>query len=511
MKYHLYSYNGLSGLRKIEESHVVFPFIFQETLQSLQENPKICIDITTLVHYLRSNRGDRYPALFNLRAITEETMVIIDEEIANEAVSVFPLVFFDVIPYEATQKPAEQLPVPPRFLWNRSPIYTYEKSSELDLILEYAKEKSIPIATFSQATGSAKDEYEKLNKTASMAIVDLTSVSRAIESNKSIIYTVELLFNMLPNICVIAEASQIDNILTYFPLYFKGWSPIRTLLPDLREEEKAKPDIERIKRITDLEKDALDAFFSFFNHNLIGHRYFKERLRHSIKNFVALNKVKEQKVLSVFLYGASGIGKTEVARLLASGLHEDCYLAKINFQNYSSQDALNSLIGSPAGYIGCDHGELSDKIGKTKVGILLCDEFDKTTRPVFLFFLELLEEGRFTDSMAREYDLDGFIIVFTSNIRTKNEYEQRIPPELQTRFDLVCEFETPNLDEKKEFLELLLSKAKDRHKNQFDQFTMTEEDKKFLMGFDCTGLTALRDIKRVFNNRLMDLFESKGL
>ena len=64
---------------------------------------------------------------------------------------------------------------------------------------------------------------------------------------------------------------------------------------------------------------------------------------------------------------------------------------------------------------------------------------------------------------------------------------------------------------KKEFLELLLSKAKDRHKNQFDQFTMTEEDKKFLMGFDCTGLTALRDIKRVFNNRLMDLFESKGL
>ena len=164
MKYHLYSYNGLSGLRKIEESHVVFPFIFQETLQSLQENPKICIDITTLVHYLRSNRGDRYPALFNLRAITEETMVIIDEEIANEAVSVFPLVFFDVIPYEATQKPAEQLPVPPRFLWNRSPIYTYEKSSELDLILEYAKEKSIPIATFSQATGSAKDEYESLIK-----------------------------------------------------------------------------------------------------------------------------------------------------------------------------------------------------------------------------------------------------------------------------------------------------------------------------------------------------------
>ena len=71
---------------------------------------------------------------------------------------------------------------------------------------------------------------------------------------------------------------------------------------------------------------------------------------------------REQKVLSIFLYGESGIGKTEVARLIANGLQDKCYLAKINFQNYSSQDALNSLIGSPAGcYVGCEHGELSDK------------------------------------------------------------------------------------------------------------------------------------------------------
>ena len=79
------------------------------------------------------------------------------------------------------------------------------------------------------------------------------------------------------------------------------------------------------------------------------------------------------------MYGESGIGKTEVARLIANGLQDKCYLAKINFQNYSSQDALNSLIGSPAGYVGCEHGELSDKIKKSKVGVLLCDEFEKTT------------------------------------------------------------------------------------------------------------------------------------
>ena len=113
--------------------------------------------------------------------------------------------------------------------------------------------------------------------------------------------------------------------------------------------------------------------------------------------------------------------------------------------------------------------------------------------------------------MAREYDLDGFIIVFTSNIQTENEYKQKIPLELQTRFDLVCEFEQPSIDEKRQFLELLLEKAKNRHSEAFSKFEMTSDDKSFLLGFDCSNLTALRDIKRVFNNRLVDLFEKKGV
>ena len=130
---------------------------------------------------------------------------------------------------------------------------------------------------------------------------------------------------------------------------------------------------------------------------------------------------------------------------------------------------------------------------------------------MFLFFLELLEEGCFTDSMARQYDLDGFIIVFTSNIQTQKEYEEKIPLELQTRFDLVCEFETPTVYEKREFLELLLEKARQKYPEPFAKFTMTEADRKYLLEFDYSNITALRDIKRIFNNRLMDLFEAKDL
>lgn len=117
---------------------------------------------------------------------------------------------------------------------------------------------------------------------------------------------------------------------------------------------------------------------------------------------------------------------------------------------------MNSLIGSPAGYVGCNHGELSEKIQKSKVGVLLCDEFEKTTRPVFL---ELLEEGRFTDSMAREYDMDGYVIIFTSNLLTKQSIEKLFLLN-QTRFDLVCEFEKATRAEKTAFLDLLLERAK---------------------------------------------------
>ncbi len=154
---------------------------------------------------------------------------------------------------------------------------------------------------------------------------------------------------------------------------------------------------------------------------------------------------------------------------------------------------------------------MSDKVKKSKVGIVLCDEFEKTNRPVFSFFLELLEEGKFTDSMAREYDLDGYILVFTSNLQNETEYKKIMPPELQTRFDLVCEFQEPSYHEKTKFLDLLLEQAESKFSEQFSQIQMTSEEKQKLYDFDYSSLNALRDIKRLFNNRLMDFFSTKGL
>ena len=258
----------------------------------------------------------------------------------------------------------------------------------MNKIVRYAEVNNIPIATFSRANGDLEKEFEQFNSSYKLAILDLTSMSYAIEANKALIYLLEQFLNNMPNIKVIAQTKQIDILLKYFPLFFDGQEAMCKLIPELSDLDQEKLEENKLIKVTDLQGELFDNFIQCFNHNLIGHQYFKERLQYVLKNFLMLNRAEEQKVLSIFLYGKSGIGKTEVARLFANGLQDKCYLAKINFQNYSSQDALNSLIGSPAGYVGCEHGELSDNIKKSKVGVLLCDEFEKTTRPVFSFFLE---------------------------------------------------------------------------------------------------------------------------
>lgn len=513
MKAHtLFTYRNLGELRRIQEKQEVFPFGFGDTKKQIKASPKITIDISALVYFLQIEKSNILSVYINFIGMTNETVIIAEESVSQSAMEILPFLLSNTSSFFPDEggcpEQAEPVVINPQ---QRRKIYKYNNTAELDQIVQYSIEHGIPIATFASANGGLRQEFEQFNKTTELAIMDLTSVCYAIEDNKALIYALEQLLTGWPNVKVIACTPKVDTLLKYFPLFFNGQEPVSKLLPDLPELGGELPEESSIAKVTDLGPDAFSSFIEEFDHNLIGHSYFKERLRYALKNFIALNKVKEQKVLSVFLFGASGIGKTEVARLMANGLLKDSYLAKINFQNYSSQDALNSLIGSPAGYVGCNHGELSEKIQKSKVGVLLCDEFEKTTRPVYSFFLELLEEGRFTDSMAREYDMDGYVIVFTSNIPNEAEYKKNIPPELQTRFDLVCEFEEPTPAEKAQFLGLLLEKAIVKYPEKFSAYEITDADKRALFDFDYSGITALRDIKRVFNNRLMDLFTQKGI
>ena len=166
----------------------------------------------------------------------------------------------------------------------------------------------------------------------------------------------------------------------------------------------------------------------------------------------------EQPILSLFLLGPSGVGKTETARILGKLLAPNETLPKISFANYSSKDSLNSLIGSPRGYIGSEEGELALKIGASHMGVLLIDEFEKADPSVWNFFLDLLETGSYTDSQGNKHALNGYVIVFTTNA-SRDHVNKIFPPELLSRFNLKVEFKQLTSEDKHEFVRRYIANA----------------------------------------------------
>ena len=230
-------------------------------------------------------------------------------------------------------------------------------------------------------------------------------------------------------------AKDIVNVLYYY------FDEVKSL------EKEFGIDKRTITNIVDIDDTTLTKLEEHLNKHLFGNRKFKIRLLQELKRFRLFNKLGERKIFSAFVCGPSGIGKTLTAKLLHDCLAPEESYIKINLGNYSDHSALSSLIGSPRGYIGSSKGELSGKINESKSTIILIDEFEKASQEVHNFFLELLADGRFTDSQGREYDLNKYIIIFTSNI-SENDFQTKISPELRSRFDLVYRMVLLNDEEK---------------------------------------------------------------
>ena len=233
-------------------------------------------------------------------------------------------------------------------------------------------------------------------------------------------------------------ARDIASVLYY---YFDGIESLEKLFGiDSRE----------ITNIVDIKDQRIEALEGYLQSHLFGNEKFKTRLIQELKRFRLFNKLGERKVFSAFVCGPSGIGKTLTAKLLHDYLAPGEPYIKINLGNYSDHNALSSLIGSPRGYVGSSKGELSSKIEASKSTVILIDEFEKASREVHNFFLEALADGRFTDSQGREFDLNKYILIFTSNI-TEADFQVKVSPELRSRFDLLYRMVLLKLPEKSQY------------------------------------------------------------
>lgn len=233
-------------------------------------------------------------------------------------------------------------------------------------------------------------------------------------------------------------------------------------------EDQTMNSEKKPKRLIDLEDPEVEALLNQFASNLIGQDEFKSDFRKQVKIFRLFNSIGEQPILSLFLIGPSGVGKTETARILSKLLAPEEPLPQINFGNYSSKDSLNSLIGSPRGYMGSEEGELTMKIERSKSGVILIDEFEKGDSAVWSFFLDLLESGKFTDSQGEEHDLNGYTMVFTSNT-PRTDVRAVFPPELLSRFNIKVEFSPLSDKEKKTFVSRYITSVAEKYRSRVDE------------------------------------------
>ena len=249
--------------------------------------------------------------------------------------------------------------------------------------------------------------------------------------------------------------------------------------------------------IVDIKEDFFEKLMTSIQYELVGHNKYKSMLEDELRKFRVFNKLGYQPIFSTLIMGKSGIGKTELARILHRNLSPIEPFIKINFGNYSDQNALNSLIGSPRGYVGSSKGELSDKLANSKSNVILIDEFEKSDKSVQNFFLQLLEDGVFTDSLGRDYNLNKYMIIFTANV-LKDKVAKKFSPELLSRFNLVYSFSTLNLEEKDEYVKKRLAKIRKdiKEKLNMDVDDVTIQN---ILDFDYLKYENMRDI----NSQLM--------
>lgn len=340
--------------------------------------------------------------------------------------------------------------------------------------------------------------------------VDISSMVGFVKDNDSQLLNFEQLFNAFgANIAFICDKAYEKDIKYIFRYIFDEFSDVEAENDETEDYVDEIPDTKSsvVKKITDLNDLELEEFFADFNVRLYGHECFKEEFKELVTSFRVFNKLGEHKILSLFLMGDSGVGKTEVARAIHKALGSRAKLAKINFGNYSSHDALNSLIGSPLGYIGSDGGELLKRVDESDVGLILIDEFEKANNAIFNYFLDVLENGKIVNSQAEEYDVNGYIIVFTSNI-TKENFKNKISPELRSRFDYKGIFNLLTDKDKKKFVHFRVNQII----SKYQEFVSTDIPDKLhdaVVGeIDVSQYKNMRDLNKKIKDTFVAMIKS---
>ena len=215
---------------------------------------------------------------------------------------------------------------------------------------------------------------------------------------------------------------------------------------------------------------------------------------------------------SFIFLGPTGVGKTEIAKTLAYELFDDeKHMIRIDMSEYMEKFSVSRLIGSPPGYVGYEEGgELTEAVRRNPYSIVLFDEIEKAHPEVLNLLLQILDDGRVTDSNGRTVDFKNTIIIMTSNLGSEhildgntsevmNDVKKYFRPEFINRIDEIIVFNPLTKDNIKCILDKLIHEMEDRLKDNNIHIKLTDDARNYLIenGYDITY--GARPLKRLLS------------
>ena len=269
-----------------------------------------------------------------------------------------------------------------------------------------------------------------------------------------------------------------------------------TILSDVVDEEGIASIISRwtkipVSKLVSSEKEKLLHLYDRLKERVIGQDDALRRVSDAILRARSGIKDPNRPIGSFIFLGPTGVGKTEVAKSLAYELFDDeRHMIRIDCSEYMESFNVSRLIGAPPGYVGYDEGGvLTEAVRRNPYSIVLFDEIEKAHKDVFNILLQILDDGRLTDSQGRTVDFKNTIIIMTSNLGSEyildnednaeekvlNELKNNFRPEFINRIDEIIVFHSLHKDVVGAILEKIIREINSRLKDKQISLELTDK------------------------------------
>ena len=291
------------------------------------------------------------------------------------------------------------------------------------------------------------------------------------------------------------------------------------------------------KKITEDENSRLRNLEQSLHERVIGQNEAVEAISKAIRRGRVGLKDPSRPIGSFLFLGPTGVGKTELSKALAESLFGDeNALIRIDMSEYMEPHSISKLIGSPPGYVGFEEGgQLTEKIRRKPYSVILFDEIEKAHPDVMNMLLQILDDGRLTDSNGRTVNFKNTVIIMTSNVGARlitdkkslgfshkeeksdeqKDYEtikkevmaelkREFRPEFLNRIDEIIVFHKLNDDEIDKIIDIMLEEVKKRLSSQKYEIEFTPEVKKLISSKGIDKNFGARPLRRTIQNLIED-------